>query len=196
MTQTNKAKYFKSLHVAGKPLVLYNIWDAGSAICLAEQGASAIATGSLSVAADQGFTDGEEMPLHRALETAQQIAQSVDVPVSLDFEGGYAQDLETLTANVKAVITTGVIGINFEDRIVKGEGLYTLPEQVSRLTAVRQAADQQDIALFLNARTDIFLQTQTAKHSEALANQALGGPPPLPKQALTDFSFPALPTPL
>jgi 2-methylisocitrate lyase-like PEP mutase family enzyme len=51
MTQTNKAKYFKSLHVAGKPLVLYNIWDSGSAIYLAGQGASAIATGSLSVAA-------------------------------------------------------------------------------------------------------------------------------------------------
>ena len=113
------------------------------------------------------------MPLHRALETAQQIAQSVDLPVSLDFEGGYAQDLETLTANIKSVITTGVIGINFEDRIVKGEGFYTLPEQVARLTAVRQAADQQDIALFSNARTDIFLQTQTAEHSEALVNQAL-----------------------
>lgn len=43
-------------------------------------------------------------------------------PVILDFEGSYAQDLETLTANIKAVITTGVIDINFENRIVKGEG--------------------------------------------------------------------------
>ena len=143
MTQTNKEKYFKSLHVAGKPLVLYNIWDACSAICLAGQGASAIATGSLSVAAAQGFADGEEMPLHRALETAQQIAQSVDFPVSLDFEGGYAQDLETLTENIKAVNVNCVISINFEDQIVKDEGLYTLHEQVAQLTAVRQAAYQQ-----------------------------------------------------
>jgi 2-methylisocitrate lyase-like PEP mutase family enzyme len=65
----------------------------------------------------------------------------------------YAQDLETLTANIKAVIATGVIGINFEDLIAIGEGLYTLPEQVARLTAVRYAADYQDIALFLNAGT-------------------------------------------
>lgn len=80
MTQTNKVKYFKSLHVAGKPLLLYNIWDAGSAILLGGQGASAVATGSLSVAAAQGFADGEEIPLHRALKTAKQIAQSEDVP--------------------------------------------------------------------------------------------------------------------
>ena len=137
MTQTTKEKYFKSLHVAGKPLVLYNIWDACSAICLAGQDASAIATGSLSVAAAQGFADAEEMPLHPALETPQQIAQSVNVTVSLDFEGGYAQNLKTLTPNIKAVIITEIIIKNCEDRIVKGEGLYTLPEQVAQLTAVR-----------------------------------------------------------
>ena len=74
MPEIDKAKHFKSLHVAGNPLVVYNIWDAGSAMCLAQQGAIAITTGSLSVAASQGFADGEVIPLQRALETAQQIA--------------------------------------------------------------------------------------------------------------------------
>jgi hypothetical protein len=36
-----------------------------------------------------GFANDEEMPLHRALETTQQIAQSMDVTVSLDYNGGY-----------------------------------------------------------------------------------------------------------
>ena len=156
MPEINKAEHFKSLHVAGNPLVVYNIWDAGSAMCLAQQGATAIATGSLSVGASQGFADGEVIPLQRALETAQQIAQSVDIPVSLDFEGGYARDPETLKANIKAVIATGVIGINLEDQIVKGTRLYALTEQVARLKAVRHAAEQQGMPLFLNARTDIF----------------------------------------
>ena len=141
MPEIDKAEHFKSLHVAGNPLVVYNIWDAGSAMCLAQQGATAIATGSLSVGASQGFADGEVIPLQRALETAQQIAQSVDIPVSLDFEGGYARDPETLKANIKAVIATGVIGINLEDQIVKGTGLYALTEQVARLKAVRHAAE-------------------------------------------------------
>ena len=74
MPEIDKAEHFKSLHVAGNPLVVYNIWDAGSAMCLAQQGATAIATGSLSVATSQGFADGEVIPLQRALETAQQIA--------------------------------------------------------------------------------------------------------------------------
>ena len=68
------------------------------------------------------------MPLHPALETPQQIAQSVNVTVSLDFEGGYAQNLKILTPNIKAVIITEIIISNCEDRIVKGEGLYTLPK--------------------------------------------------------------------
>ena len=80
----------------------------------------------------------------------------MDIPVSLEFEGGYARDPETLKANIKAVIVTGVIGINLEDQMVKGTGLHALTEQVARLKAVRHAAEQQGMPLFLNARTDIF----------------------------------------
>lgn len=54
MNQSEKASNFKLLHVAGNPVVLYNIWDAGSAKVVAEAGAAAIATGSWSVAAAQG----------------------------------------------------------------------------------------------------------------------------------------------
>ena len=97
----------------------------------------------------------------------------MDIPVSLDFEGGYARDPETLKANIKAVIATGVIGINLEDQIVKGTGLYALTEQVARLKAVRHAAEQQGMPLFFKARTDIFLKTQPAQHHEALVDQAL-----------------------
>ena len=195
MPEIDKAKHFKSLHVAGNPLVVYNIWDAGSAMCLAQQGATAIATGSLSVGASQGFADGEVVPLQRALETAQQIAQSVDIPVSLDFEGGYARDPETLKANIKAVIATGVIGINLEDQIVKGTGLYALTEQVARLKAVRHAAEQQGMPLFFKARTDIFLKTQPAQHHEALVDQALERAAAFTEAGADGFFIPGLTDP-
>ena len=45
-----KAAQFRKLHVAGAPLVLYNVWDAGSAKAVADSGATAIATGSWAVA--------------------------------------------------------------------------------------------------------------------------------------------------
>ncbi|WP_306089308.1 isocitrate lyase/phosphoenolpyruvate mutase family protein [Qipengyuania flava] len=53
---------FAALHRAGDPLVLFNVWDAGSAAAVAEAGAKAIATGSLSLAGAQGYDDGEGMP--------------------------------------------------------------------------------------------------------------------------------------
>ena len=42
---------FRSLHRPGKPLILFNIWDAGSAGAVTRAGAAALATGSASVAA-------------------------------------------------------------------------------------------------------------------------------------------------
>lgn len=59
-SQIDKAELFRSLHTPHDPLILYNIWDAGSAKAVAAAGAKAIATGSWSVAAAQGYQDGED----------------------------------------------------------------------------------------------------------------------------------------
>ncbi len=55
-TQKEKADLFKSLHVKGSPVILFNIWDPWSARTVEQAGAKAIATGSWSVAAANGFT--------------------------------------------------------------------------------------------------------------------------------------------
>ena len=52
----------------------------------------------------------------------------------------------------------GVIGVNFEDRVVKGSGLYSVDRQAQRLRAIRKAAEQKRVDLFVNARTDIFFE--------------------------------------
>ena len=62
------------LHVPGDPLILFNVWDAGTAVAAAKAGAKAIATGSASVAAANGFGDGEEVPMDFALANAERIA--------------------------------------------------------------------------------------------------------------------------
>ena len=56
-SQIERAEIFRSLHIPGDPIVLYNIWDAGSAVAVARGGAKAIATGSWSVAAAQGYSE-------------------------------------------------------------------------------------------------------------------------------------------
>src|ERR1044072_2660932 len=93
-------------HVPGDPLVLFNAWDAGSAEAVAKSGAKAIATGSASVAMANGFGDGQEVPIDLALANAERIVRAVDLPVTVDFEGGYATDAEGLTANGRRLAKT------------------------------------------------------------------------------------------
>ena len=157
MNQAEKAKHFAELHVAGEPLVLFNAWDAGSATTILKAGAKAIATSSWAVAAAQGYSDGEDLPKELAEQNAARIVEAVDVPVSIDFEGGYSEDDDELAENVSRLIDLGIVGINFEDRIVNGPGMYGIARQARRITAIRKAAEAKGVDLFINARTDLFL---------------------------------------
>src|ERR1700726_29691 len=155
MSQSRKAKEFAALHVKGTPVVLYNAWDAGSAKAIVDAGSKAIATSSWSVAAAQGYEDGEDLSLALAEQIAGRIAATVDVPVTVDFEGGYSEDDDELAGNVARLLDLGVIGINFEDRIVKGSGLYEIARQADRIATIRDTAEERGIELFINARTDL-----------------------------------------
>ena len=157
MNQIEKAKRFAELHVKGAPLLLYNAWDAGSAKSILEAGAKAIATSSWSVAEAQGYRDGEAIPIELAEQIVARIAATIDVPVTVDFEGGYSEADGELADNIARLLDLGVIGINFEDRVVKGSGLYDVNRQARRITAIRKAAEQKGVGLFINARTDLFL---------------------------------------
>lgn len=165
-----KFRIFAALHVKGDPVILYNAWDAGSARAVASAGAKAIATGSWSVAAAQGFDDGEELPLDLALSTAARIAGAISLPVTIDFEGGYAVAPEDLAANMTRLVATGAVGCNFEDQVVHGEGLHAIAFQAERIAAAREAAGRD---FFLNARTDIFLQAPRETHDAAMVDAAI-----------------------
>lgn len=173
MTQVEKAKLFKQLHIKGEPLILFNIWDAGSAKTVAEAGAKAIATGSWSVAAANGFADGQQLPLDFAIANIERIVKAVDVPVTLDFEGGYATEISSLKSNIARVIDAGAVGINFEDQVVGGEGLYSIEEQSERIATIREVANTSGIPFFINARTDLFLKNLPADDTRELVDAAV-----------------------
>jgi 2-methylisocitrate lyase-like PEP mutase family enzyme len=157
MDQNAKAKKFTNLHVKGTPLILYNAWDVGSAKAIVQAGAKAIATSSWAVADAQGYDDGEKLPKALVEEIMAGIVEAVPVPVTVDFEGGYSDDDHELAKNVAKLLHVGVIGINFEDRIVQGTGLYKTDRQAKRIAAIRKAAHGKGVDLFINARTDLFL---------------------------------------
>jgi len=148
--------FFSELHIKGAPLILYNAWDAGSAKSILNAGAKAIATSSWAVAEAHGYRDGEMIPIDMIEMIVSRIVATIDAPVSVDFEGGYSEDDGELAENVSRLIEMGVIGINFEDQVVRGAGLYDINRQARRIAAIRGAAEQKGIAFFINARTDLF----------------------------------------
>jgi 2-methylisocitrate lyase-like PEP mutase family enzyme len=172
MTQTAqaKAKAFAALHVPGDHLILFNVWDAGSAQAVAKAGAKAIASGSASVAGAYGVEDGEDVPMEAALAIATRIVASVDLPVTIDFEGGYAVEPEETARNLARLAATGAIGCNFEDQVVGGAGMHDIDVQSRRIAAIRAAVGSD---FFINARTDFFLQTKPEAHDGALADAAI-----------------------
>ena len=161
---------FAALHVPGDPVVLYNVWDVGSALAVVAAGAKALATGSHPVGDAAGFGDGQKVPLDFAFANARRIVGATDLPLSVDFEGAYSVDPEEGAANMKALADTGAIGCNFEDQLIGGEGLHPLALQARRIAAARRAVGD---AFFINARTDLFLKAKPADHDAALADQAI-----------------------
>jgi 2-methylisocitrate lyase-like PEP mutase family enzyme len=157
-----------ALHVPGDPVVLYNIWDVGSALAVVKAGAKALATGSHPVADAQGWPDGQQVPLDFALANAKRIVDAVDLPLTVDFEGAYSDDPEKGAANVVRLSATGAVGCNFEDQVIGGEGLHPLDLQVRRISAIRSAVGE---SFFINARTDAFLKTQT--YDDALVDSVI-----------------------
>ena len=164
----SKFETFAALHVPGDPVILYNIWDVGSALAVVAAGARALATGSHPVADANGWPDGQKVPLDFALANARRIVEAVELPLTVDFESGYSDDPEAGAANVARLKVTGAVGCNFEDQVIGGDGLHPLELQVKRIAAIRKSVGED---FYINARTDLFLKTQT--YDDALIDRVV-----------------------
>ncbi|ULH13952.1 isocitrate lyase/phosphoenolpyruvate mutase family protein (plasmid) [Deinococcus sp. KNUC1210] len=169
-SQVEKAHLFRTLHVPGQPLILMNVWDAGSARTVVSAGAQALATGSWSVASALGFSDGEETPLPLALENLTRIVNATGLPVSMDLESGYADVPEQVGETVRQAFQTGAVGCNLEDSFPTDGTMRTRTNQVLRLRQARQAAEQH---FFINARTDVFFQGPPNQHDKRGLSETL-----------------------
>jgi 2-methylisocitrate lyase-like PEP mutase family enzyme len=163
-----KFEAFAALHVPGDPVILYNIWDVGSAQAVIRAGAKALATGSHPVADANGWSDGQGVPIDFVLANAKRIADSTELPLTVDFEAAYSDDPDHGADNVLRLAATGAVGCNFEDQVIGGEGLHPLTLQVKRIAAIRRAVGDQ---FFINARTDLYIKKQP--HDSALVDEAI-----------------------
>jgi 2-methylisocitrate lyase-like PEP mutase family enzyme len=171
--QRGKAEQFRALHISGKPLVLFNIWDAGSAKAVAAGGAKAIATGSWSVANANGFADGERIPLAFAIDNLRRIVGATDLPVTIDLESGYGDTPEVVGETVALAIDAGAVGCNLEDSFPANGKLRATVDQADRIRRARQTADAANLRFFINARTDVFFQRPPEQHDAAMVVEAI-----------------------
>lgn len=158
----SQAETFRALHAGPDILVLPNAWDAASAALMEDAGAKAVATSSAAVAWAHGHADGDILPVATLLAAIGEMARVIKVPLTADIEGGYSDDLATVAETVRGVIGAGAVGINFED------GTRDPDLHARKIAAVREAAAQAGVALFVNARIDVYLKG-LAKGEEALA---------------------------
>lgn len=165
---SDKFHEFAALHVPGSPVILYNIWDVGSAHAVEKAGAKALATGSHPVADAAGWADGQGVPIEFALANAGRIVEATPLPLTVDFEGGYATDPQEVAQNVQRLADTGAVGCNFEDQVIGGEGLHPIADQAAKIVAIRNEVGP---GFFINARTDLFLKTQ--QYDDALIDQVV-----------------------
>jgi 2-methylisocitrate lyase-like PEP mutase family enzyme len=171
--QARKAEQFRGLHVPGKPVVLFNVWDAGSAETVANAGAKALATSSWSVANANGFADGERIPLALAVDNLRRIVSATELPVTTDLESGYGDTPDAVGEAISLAIDAGAVGCNLEDSFPANGKLRDIANQCDRIRRARQAADAAKIQFFLNLRTDVFFQTPPEQHTNAMVVEAI-----------------------
>ncbi len=155
-TRTTAAR-FRVLHQGPQPLLLPNAWDGGSARLIEASGAQAIATTSAGLAWARGYADGGALPARFLLATVSEIARVIRVPLTVDMEAGYAEDLDAIAENAQALASVGAVGINLEDGANPPEVLC------ERIAATKRGAARAGVDLFVNARCDVYLRSLTPR---------------------------------
>jgi 2-methylisocitrate lyase-like PEP mutase family enzyme len=149
---------FRALHASGC-FVMPNAWDVGSAACLAHEGFSAIATTSAGFAFTRGLPDTVTgIPKDEVLAHVREIVGATPLPVSADFQAGYANDLEGVATNIAACVATGVAGLSIED--ATGDPAAPLHDRavaIERFRAARRAVDASGKKVVLTARCEAYL---------------------------------------
>ncbi|HZY77016.1 MAG TPA: isocitrate lyase/phosphoenolpyruvate mutase family protein [Jatrophihabitantaceae bacterium] len=135
---TSKVEQFRALHVPGKPLLIPNPWDVGSAKLLVSLGFDALATTSSGFAMTLGRFDGS-VTRDEALEHAATIVDAVEVPVSADLENCFADEPAGVAETIRAAARTGLAGCSVEDW--SGTDIYPVELAAERVEAAAEAAN-------------------------------------------------------
>ncbi len=154
--QADKAARFMALHRRERPLILANAWDVGSAKLLAALGFDALATTSSGYAATLGRLD-YGITREESLAHADALVAATSLPVSADFEDGFAEDPEGVAETVRLALEIGLAGCSVEDWSAADGRLYGADAAAERVAAAAEVAHTGGVHLVLTARAENYL---------------------------------------
>ncbi len=154
-SQIEKAHVFQALHESRETFIIPNPWDAGSALLLQQAGFKALATTSSGFAQSIGKVDGE-VSLEEKLDHCRVLASVTDVPISADFENGFADAPQEAAQNILKLAETGVAGGSIED--YSRSEIYDFDLAVDRVAACAEAVAGLSFPFTLTARAEGLLR--------------------------------------
>jgi 2-methylisocitrate lyase-like PEP mutase family enzyme len=157
-TQSDLASHFLELHQPGRPLLMPNAWDIGSAVLFAAVGFEALATTSGGFAATRARADGM-MTREEVLAHSGELVAAVDIPVSADLENCFAHDPEGVADTIAAAKALGLAGGSVEDFNGNADDpIYERAQAAERVRAAAEAAHHGPTPFVLTARAENYLR--------------------------------------
>ena len=160
---------FVELHISESPLILGNVWNVQSAKIFEKLKFKAIGTSSAAIANSLGYEDGENISFEEYFYIVKRISENTSLPLSVDIESGYSDDVDVILSNIIKLVEIGVVGINIEDSVVKKSTRSILSAEMftNKLKQICNKLEQKEIKIFVNVRTDVYLLNLKDKLNEA-----------------------------
>ena len=157
LTQSEKARIFRSLHEREAAFIIPNPWDVGTARLLAHLGFEALATTSAGYAFSVGKPD-HGISRDAMLQHVTELASAVDLAVSGDLENGYGDSPQDAAQTILLAAAAGLVGGSIEDATGRPDNpIYEIDAAAERVAVAAEAARTLSFPFTLTARTENYI---------------------------------------
>lgn len=156
MTPQQRRSRFFELHADDRVFIMPNPWDIGSARLLAGAGFHALATTSAGFAWSIG-KDDQQVTRDELVAHVRALVGATDLPLNVDSERCYADDLPGIAETVRLLHDAGAAGCSIEDYDPATGGIDPIDVAAERVAAAADAAHLAGDPMVLTARCENFL---------------------------------------
>jgi 2-methylisocitrate lyase-like PEP mutase family enzyme len=144
---------FRALHEREQLFLMPNPWDVGSARLLESAGFEALATTSAGFAWSLGRPD-QTVSRNALVAHVATLAAATDLPLNVDSERCYPDDLGGVTRTVELLREAGAAGFSIEDYNPDTGSMDDLAAAAERVAEAAEAARRHDEPMVLTGRAE------------------------------------------